>query len=231
MLVKLFKDVADLFLLSSNSSAIAKNHLAELDNTVVVVFTEAKSAAASVALHGGVRAILFQMSFHLLAFNLRHLACVTDNQLFHTSLLVACFVRSSERSNATIVCAIDDAVLALGEQMVRKVSVLDSFNVAAFNGAVKGCTLEKLCLNGMQVVEGLKGCFAFLTGASVGSGVLACFTDKLGASTAVFGLNCNVVAVLAVGAGDEHRVGSGVGLAKTGLDVCPSGDFGCGSGH
>jgi hypothetical protein len=137
MFVKLFKDIADLLLLCSDSSAIAKDHLAEMDNAVVVVFTEAKSATASVALHGGVGAILFQVSFHLLAFNFGNLACVTDNQLLNASLLVACFVRSSERSNAAIVCAIDDAVLALCEQMVSKVSVLDSFNVAAFNGAVK----------------------------------------------------------------------------------------------
>jgi hypothetical protein len=153
MLVKLLKDIAHLFLLSRYSSAIAKNHLAEMDNAVVVVFTEAKGATASVALHGGVGAIFFQVSFHLLTFNLCNLACVTDNRLLHTSLLVACFVRCSERSNATIVCAIDDAVLALIEHMVSKVSVLNSFDVAAFIGAVKGGTLEELCLNGMQFGE------------------------------------------------------------------------------
>ena len=119
MFVELLEDLAYFILLGGNCGAISDNHLAKVNDAVVVVFAEAESATAPVTLHGRVGTVVGQMLFHLLPLYFSHLACVTDNHFLNASLLVGCFVRSLVGRDIAAIRACNNAILALVEHMVR----------------------------------------------------------------------------------------------------------------
>jgi hypothetical protein len=146
------------------------------------------------------------------------MACVTVDNFLNASLLVACFLGGFEGRHSTIVCTINDAMLACFKQVVTKDGIRNALHVAPFNWAVKRSALEERAHYGVHWLKCLKRSFALLALATVALGVLARLADQLMAAATVLGFYSNVVAVLADGSANEHGVESRVLFCDLRLD-------------
>lgn len=166
-----------------------------MHNAIVSLIRQIISAWATLTLHGGIRAVSFEMLLHVTAFAHLGFACVTLDVFVDASFLVRVKMWRFERITTTSIRTLHIPVLAQSENMFSILAVRTVINFTIRVRTFKSSPVKECINNWMHRLQGSEGLTVLFASATLL--ISASFANKFFATVAILTFNSNIVAILA----------------------------------
>ncbi len=202
-LIQLLETIINLVSVVCCHFFVKRDEFVKVTDAAVLLITSLVDAMAFFALNLAFGALFCQMLFHVLAWHLHHVACVTRNEFVWTLNQMVLKITRTQRRTVTLIGACEDTLWAFFCNMALVLSKMDVI-VCTLVDAFESCPVKHLLNHWVQLCELAEGCLALATLFSAICLDTECTNDFVTAST-VPGTDCDIVAVGASGA-REHGV-------------------------